>query len=504
MELKQTRAPGLEALRNRLPALVFVYFTVQPVLDAVGYWQQRSETENVLTLALRMLLLGGSLLLGFLLTERKRVYLILAAVLAAFTGLHAAACLRAEGTYTLALSDLVNLVRICFLPLTTLCLMTFLRQNEAVWPALKKGLLADFGLIVLIELLALLTGTEPHTYHNDGIGVLGWFLWTNSQSAILAMLMPILICLALRRWETRVLPVALAAFAAGLPLYLLGPKLAYGCLLCGGAGLALVLLLWFRPRWKQAAAILLVTVCFAAAFPLSPMHARQQAVAAQTQQNQNAIDTMETRPAGMEEPSDGEGKGPSRETLEKIYSKYQYGAVQRFGLDRVLALYGGTTDASVLGDQRLKKLNFCKLLMEDSGTLSRLFGLNVKELRVFIEKGFYNGRTDTWLDGYESLDPENDFHGIYYLTGLVGLALLLTFLLWFPVRAAVRVLPELRKRLTPELAGFVFAYGFCMLHAWFTAAVLRRNNASVYLAAVLAAIWFLTQKKKTDRPAETG
>ena len=491
MVRNQPRSPRLESLREKLPVLVFVYFAVQPLLDAVGYWQQRSETENVLTLVLRMLLLGGSLLLGFLLSDRKKIYSLTAAVLAAFTALHAAACLLAEEHYTLALSDLVNLLRIYFLPLTALCLMTFLRQNEKVWPALQKALLTDFGLIMLIELLAVLTGTEPHTYHNDGIGVLGWFLWTNSQSAILAMLMPVLVCLALRRWETRALPVALAAFVTELPLYLLGPKLAYACLLCGGLGLALVLFLWFRPRRKQALAILLVTLCFAAAFPLSPMQARRQAVAAQTRQNQSAIDTLESRPAG--EAQSPEGETPSRETLEKIYNKYQYGAVQRFGLDRVLALYGGTTDASILGDQRLKKINFCKLLMEDSGPMSRLFGLNVKELRVFIEKGFYRGSTGTWEDGWESLDPENDFHGIYYLTGLVGLVLLLGFLLWFPIRAAVRVLPDLKKRLNPELAGYVFAFGFCMIHAIFTAAVLRRNNASVYLAAVLAGIWFLTR-----------
>ena len=503
----QTRAPWLEALRARLPILVFVCFAVQPVLDAVGYWQQRSETENVLTLILRMLLLGGGLLLGFLLTERKTVYCAMAGVLAVFTALHAAACLLAEGTYTLALSDLVNLVRIYFLPMTTLPLITFLRQNEKVWPALKKGLLADFGLIVLIELLAVLTGTDPHTYRDDGVGVLGWFLWTNSQSAILAMLMPILICLALCRWEKRVLPVALAAFAAELPLYLLGPKLAYACLLCGGLGIAAVLFLWFRPRWKQAVAILLVTVCFAAAFPLSPMQARRRIETARNRANHSAIDTMETQPSGEEQP-DGEGHDsaetkPSRETLERIYKKYQYGAVRRFGLDRVLALYGGTTDASVLGDQRLKKINFCKLLMEDSGPMSRLFGLNVKEMRVFIEKGFYHGRTDTWEDGWESLDPENDFHGIYYLTGIVGLVLLLAFLIWFPVRATIRVLPELKQRLSPELTGFVFAFGFCMIHAIFTASVLRRNNASVYLAAVLAGLWYLTRQQATGNRQQT-
>ena len=59
------------------------------------------------------------------------------------------------------------------------------------------------------------------------------------------------------------------------------------------------------------------------------------------------------------------------------------------------------------------------------------------------------------------------------------------------------MLPDLKKRLSPELAGCIFAFGFCMIHAIFTAAVLRRNNASVYLAAVLAGIWFLTRNQES-------
>ena len=399
MELNQPRSPRLERLREKLPVLVFVYFAVQPLLDAVGYWQQRSETENVLTLVLRMLLLGGSILLGFLLSDRKKIYYLTAAVLAAFTALHAAACLLAEEHYTLALSDLVNLLRIYFLPLTALCLMTFLRQNEKVWPALQKALLTDFGLIVLIELLAVLTGTEPHTYHNDGIGVLGWFLWTNSQSAILAMTVPVTICWALRRWEKKLLPVILVTAAAEATLYVLAPRLAYASMAAAGLGVAICLLITDRKRWRQVLAVALVTCLFVAAYPLSPTYQRLNANESRTEQTVKQIQDLDikieivTEPETLPEGETGElPENPGKpqivideqnaRKLEKLYRSQDilWSVVERFGRDKVFEAYNYSLDPTVIGNTRLMKIRFCELLMAESGTASHLFGLNLKEM----------------------------------------------------------------------------------------------------------------------------
>ena len=89
---------------------------------------------------------------------------------------------------------------------------------------------------------------------------------------------------------------------------------------------------------------------------------------------------------------------------------------------------------------------------------------------------------------------KKDFHGIYYLTGLVGLGLMLAFLLTVGLRALIWALGDLRTRLSPELAAFGLAYGFAMVHAVFTASVLRRTNASVYFALVLACLWYLPRR----------
>ena len=61
---------------------------------------------------------------------------------------------------------------------------------------------------------------------------------------------------------------------------------------------------------------------------------------------------------------------------------------------------------------------------------------------------------------------------------------------WLVLRALLR---NARRYFTPEAAGHGIAFLLCMAHAVFTAGVLRRPNASVYLSAMLAAIWYLVK-----------
>ena len=181
--------------------------------------------------------------------------------------------------------------------------------------------------------------------------------------------------------------------------------------------------------------------------------------------------------------------------MRKIYHGYLSGMVQHFGYDRVMEKYDYTLDAAILGDWRIEKLSFCELLMEDGSGMQHLFGLNLLDMREYVKNGVKNEETGKWEDGYQIFDVENDFHGIYFLLGIVGLALMLVFLLYFGVRALLRVIRDFRTYFTVDMIAFVGAYVFSLLHAYFTVSVLRRNNASVYLGLVLACLWYLTRKE---------
>ncbi len=499
------------AILRRLPMLILIYCICQPILDVVGYWQMMLGLGNAFTLAVRMILLVGSVLIGFLLSDRKRYYFIVAGILLALTALHVVA--NIPGGYTEPITDLVNLVRIYLMPMTALCFCTFLRQcGEDAFRAMKKGMLINILIIVLVEILSVVTGTDRETYRHEHIGVLGWFYWANSQSAILAMMAPIVICWALRRWRDKLVPVALFTVAAEITLYFFGTRLTFGAMVATGFGVCVCLLLIDRSRWKQGLVIFLITAVFTGLFPLSPMAERMKAVQNTTMANEQRItdDGIQFLPNDAVIPTDEPGEegvvpddpNAPRMTavnwrkMRKIYRGYVPGLIQHFGYARVMVHYEYTLDAAVLGDWRIEKLSFCEMLMEDSSLMSHLFGLNLQDMREYVLYGIKNEETGEFESGYLIYDVENDFHGIYFLLGIVGLVLFVLFLLYFGLLGLYRVIRDHKTYFTIDMVGFAAAYVFGLLHAYFTVSVLRRNNASVYMALVLAGLWYLSRKQK--------
>ncbi len=511
-----------ERISEKLPILVLVFCVIQPLLDIAGFWQDRLHFANTATMLLRMALLGGAVIIGFLLSDRKRYYFMTAAVLLLLTVGHVLACLQNVNGYREPINDLINLIRIYFLPLMTICFITFLRRNDKVFPAMQKGMLASILLIALAQLLSTLTKTDPHTYSVDGIGILGWFLWTNSQSAILAMLAPVVVCWVIRRTEEdrrprrmilRYVQVAVITVIAEASLYVLAPRLSYFSMLFCGFGVVVCLLITDRKQWKLAVLVLLITALFTAAFPLSPTRQRMNKndvrMEVSQERIQEELDKLPTTPPETEGPgeetveteTEPEHPDPNaeierirRKGLMDIYKSQDiiWSMVERFGFDKVYAVYDETTDAYILSSTRTMKLNFCRLLMQESGPLSHLFGLNLKEMTM--ER--YDKDSVLVTDNY---DVENDFHGVYFLTGMIGLALMILFLLWFGIRALLAILRDPKRNLNLTMAAVLMAYAIGLAHAYFTASVLRRNNASIFLAMVLAGLWYLSHRNPAQR-----
>ena len=535
-------------MREKLPLIILLFCLIQPVLDIAGYWQNRLGISNTATMAARMLLLGGSVLLGFFLSDRKRYYFAAAAVMLLLTAGHIWACCMSPNGYEEAITDLVNIVRIYFLPMTTLCFITFLRQNEKAFSAMQKGMVLDILIIACVQLVSELTGTNPYTYSADSIGILGWYMWTNSQSAILAMLCPIAICWCISKSRDRIIPVVLLTIVCEATLYVLAPRLSYGSLIGCGVGTCVCLLIINRKKWKQALAVLLITALFVAAYPLSPTSARLAANQRRAEKAKEQVDALdiviptakphgkpeeteetgsaaestetetaetetaetetaetaetetnptETEPVSPAEPDDNEVilDGKTAKELEVFYRSHDlmWSMISRFGRDRVFRIYNYTLDPTILGNTRLMKINFCILAMEDAGLPSKLFGLDLKDMT----QNRYNAKSELVTDNY---DVENDFHGVYFLTGIVGLTLMILFLLYFGVRALIAVIRKPKVYFNLTMASFAMAYGLGLIHAYFTASVLRRNNASVYLAMVLAGLWYLSRKQLQTEP----
>ena len=141
--------------------------------------------------------------------------------------------------------------------------------------------------------------------------------------------------------------------------------------------------------------------------------------------------------------------------------------------------YNYSTDVAQITAQRPKKLLFGQMLMENSPPSAKLFGLELQRFTV----------------GKNNYDVENDLHGIWLLYGWVGLIALGLFLAYFVFLIVRALLQNAKRYFTLDAAAWGIGFVCCMMHIYLTAGVLRRPNSSFYLAAALAAIYYLTKVK---------
>ena len=486
-------------LFSHLPTLLAALLIAQPVLDVFSYWMGVFQMPASITLLIRMAVLGVTVLGAYILSDRKRVYWIALGICAVIFAGHTWACLQVG--YRDMLGDLTNFIRIVQMPLTVLCLITFLRSSDRSFEGMQLGLTGALLVILAVEILSTVTGTDPHTYP-PYFGVLGWFNNTNSQSANLSMLVPLSLAWQLC-WKKRQPLLFWATAALGLlALYFLGTRLAYLSILVTSVGLCLTVVLVRRSDWKTAVLLGLTAVLFVCLLPSSPMYRRmhnddayqdirQGWIAAELGENQAEVEALLEK---MGDGESGEEEGPHElteeerrkliEDLTPIYEKYVPDFVEIFGAEKTIEMYDYTIDVRSFSSIRAKKLMFASILMDESGFPSRLFGLELS--RFTVDDNIY--------------DVENDFHGIYYLYGWVGLAAYLLFIAYFVYLVLWALIHDAKKYFTCEAAGYGIAFLLCMAHAYNTAGVLRRPNASVYLSAILAGIYYLVRIRTYPEP----
>jgi hypothetical protein len=457
--------------RSRIAGWILLLILVQPLLDVLSFWLNTYGVGSSVTLGLRLGILVAELLLGFTLSTRKRLYLCTGAVLLVYLAGHILACIQMG--YAQPFTDLTNQVRIFLLPLTTVCFMTFYQKIPGSFERSQQGCLGCLCLIGVVCLLSRVTGTDPCTYAGKKIGVLGWFFCTSSQSAILSMLVPVSIVYTAQRWKRFWTTAAVSILGLGL-LFLLGTRLAYFALILTGLGLSVTLWLCRCGPRSGAAFLLALTVLFVALLPVSPMVKNQTLVAQNAVLKQEKIDNMV-----IQDTEAGEQAGLTEEELqyEKLRSAYETylpGLVEEFGLQRTAAFYDYSDRASDICDVRRAKISYGRMLLKDSKSLSYVFGMEL-------------GRFQTQKLSY---DVENDFHGIFFLCGGLGLLLMLCFLGYFVCLVIYGLCKAPKRVLSPDVIGLSISCVGCAAHIYATAGVLRRPNASFYLAVCLAAVWY--------------
>ena len=486
-------AGNISTIKARLSAnpepAVYVLFALQPLLNILSYWTARTGGGNTLTLLLRFGVLAVVVLAGFLLSGRKRLWIFGGAACGLFWLCHMAVC--ASVGYEDRISDLTNFVRVLQMPLFTCCFVVFLRRKPTLLRTMERALILNFWLISAGVLLSVVTGTSAMTYSYNQYGIMGWAANSNAQSAILSALTPVAVLYACRRER---LPLLILTTAAGfLQLYFLGTRLAFGAILVTAAGAILTMILTKKFTIPRAAVLLAGVILCVAAVRLSPMYLNQHTYNSEMDLKQGweaGIYEKAKQEAEEELTSDPETDSgrieADQKALQYIYEFYAPKICARFGTERVMEAYGYTRDVRTITAARPQKILYCRLLMEEYPFAARLFGTELSRMT-------YDG---------EIFDVENDFPGIFFLYGAVGLAAMAGFLLYFVWRVLRCLIRDFRRYFTMRAAAAGMAFCLLMAYCVFTAGVLRRPEASFYLSAVLALIWRLSGRDYVDEGAE--
>lgn len=517
-------------IKNKLSEKAHIFtallMIIQPIMDIISFWFERFGLSGNITLVLRLGVLGLSLLYAFIITDRKWIYWIACAAIVLLYSGHLFAIWQA-GIQSIV-TDFANYVRVVQMPLSAIILISCMRKNERGFEGMQWGMTISLWIILAVMIISVITDTDPGMYRNGtnfyNTGVLGWFNNTNSQSSNLSVLLPIACVTLLNAKKRRPMALIITLVLGLLAMFFACTRLAYLAIVAVTVGIGVMILILKRTDWKYSVVFLALAIAFVALVPVSPMTAhlniyedaqsdRQDDLAkkiedmAEVQQllnkkNEAEQDTEDT-PSSDDDPEDKDtGLTPEelRELVSQLAPVYKYyisDFVQIFGLTETMEMYNYTTDVKALSALRAKKLMFAEKTLDSLPKSAQLFGIEYSRFTVSESKfGFPLLNSTGDKEVTEIYDVENDFHGIYYLYGWAGLILYIAFILYFLWLVIWALFKDIKKYFTLEATALGIALIVCLAHAYNTAGVLRRPNASIFLSAVLAGIYYLVKIKE--------
>ena len=140
--MKQKFQTLKKAIDGKLHWIVGAVIVIQPALDVLSYFLGELGNNSFST-ALRFLLLMAVALLGFVVSDKKRVYVIFYGIMGAFWVAHMANCYRIG--YQSMVADTANFLRIMSFPMYTLSFITFFQKGKNIRKWIYTGFAINLG-----------------------------------------------------------------------------------------------------------------------------------------------------------------------------------------------------------------------------------------------------------------------------------------------------------------------------------------------------------------------
>ena len=480
-----------DTIKKNLSYYSGTFFTAllisQPVLDVFSYLMMQYEL-NVLTTVIRTIMLFCVAAYAFVISDDKRMHLILYAVIVGFWLLHTINCLR-KG-YEHPFLDLGEYLKLIQLPLWAFSFVAIFRVNEDLNVSISGILVINLCIILAVILLSYITRHPVYTYdypdRNVQIGILGWFGVANAQSAIVTLLVPFVLLWAFQKHN--LILFSIVSFVGFGLLYFTGTRLAYYAAILIAVFFA-ALIIWNREMMIFCAPLFLSVILLLAFRGFSPMVERQALTADSFAVYQEKTDAVMGDDKDFEYKSAADTPPEILEKIRKVYTDVYSGKgiygntllgdlVDRFGVERVMEVYDYSIEPEDLYDVRTKRRKCVELLKEDSDFFTRLLGFEY---------------TETYING-TIFDPENDFPALTGYYGYLGAAIYIVSLLYIILISVRAFLEEYPDFLTMEFGVASMVFVLALGAAQFSGQVLRKPSVTVYISLAAAIMYSLVNK----------
>ena len=465
---------------------LFILIVLQPILDIIAFWTA-SESGTVSGI-IRLCILVAVFCYLSIKHYKNKTFIVITLVLLTVFGLHILNCFRLG--YISLFRDLNYMARVAFMPVLAM-LFCFEINDENIEKQILSGLLVNIVLVVLVIIVSYFTKTYTYTY-GEGLGISGWVTMDNRccHSDILSTLCIFLVYFSIK-YENIVFKF-LFPIAVFILLITNGTRACYVTLFGITIGISVFLIL--RPRFtgKQLELKYKYTVCIllllaVAAYIIYPYTPRakeeeykrlhfsvveKEFCAKMSKLGYDNIYDM-TLEEKMSDPV-------FHEELKIYYNAFCWGGipqiVERFDLDTIIYKYGGTIDSGILGNTRTMKQKYASLIMDTQDTLTHFTGFEIAQLG------------DDMI-----VDMENDYYAILYYYGYLGLAAYILAAAYMYYRIILKLTENFKMSLTDFNFILLLAFSIQLGLAFFSGAMFRRPNASIYFSIVTGLLYYETK-----------
>lgn len=467
---------------------IYILIISQPLLDLLAYFT--SSQSGTISGLIRLFFMVFLVIFIFIFKKPSKKFIIVISILLFYFVLHFINGFRVG--YLNPISDISYAAKVAYMPVVAVCLTILFRSDDYEGKTIL-GFNVNLLIIILVLILSYITDSYTATYEGY-IGISGWVPDSNRccHSDILATLC---IFAALTIFTSR---NNLIKFV-GLPvLFVLlitnGTRSCYGTLLIITVGYPLYLIIECIIKKIKFDKIKLI-ICaisislFVLAFIIYPITPRHEM---DTKRNYQ-LEKVEKDFADKISSLGYDAYSVSKEELAEdpnlksefsdYYLRMTYSSlpilVETYGTDRIMQAMNYTIESSKLADTRVMKKLYASFIFADSDIISKLLGFEI-------------GR----LGDQNSADLENDWFALFYYYGYLGFGLYILGI----IILVIRIIKKFFINFSENFTIFSFTIYICFFIqlglGYFSGAILRRPNASIYLSIVISMIYLNTQIKQ--------